>query len=330
MGRKFLFCGLALAALCLGCTTIAEGVRNMIIEPAEFCKGLDDCIDRKRNRALAWQAWVEFVQECPERATYSEAFGQGFRDGFADYLFAGGAGSPPPVPPRYYWRPEFQNPEGQVIMRDWFAGFRLGAAVAMRSGLRRLVTVPASVALPLRTMPATLYPPVRPGGPGPEKLETLPVPKILPPGADKKDDAGRKQAPPAQGVSHERLVPVPAEFTPTAEPPLPNKKAQTRPGQTPANRKPAPSPVGSEPGEGEIIAWLGFSAPVDDDALPPPDEEAAAIGRRLLALCGSRPAGTAEAGVARGNTPEADKTGERPAVSPRSGFGLVAWWVARP
>ena len=48
MGLRFLFCGVALAALGVGCTTVAEGVRNMILEPAQYCTLLDDCIDHQR------------------------------------------------------------------------------------------------------------------------------------------------------------------------------------------------------------------------------------------------------------------------------------------
>jgi hypothetical protein len=340
MGLRFLFCGVALAALGLGCTTVAEGVRNMIVEPAEYCWHLDNCIDHKRNRAVAWQALAEFLRACPEGVSYSVDFGRGFRDGFADYLFAGGAGNPPPVPPRYYWRPEYQNPEGQSAMRDWFIGFRRGAAAAKQSGLRQLVTVPASVSLPARSTlgPGILLPRVGPGGsvPGvgaaPDKPETLPAPKPLPPGADKKDDAGPKEAPPsAQGVSFERLVPIPIGFAPTAEPPLPNENVEARPEEIPGRREAVPRPVDSKPGENQIVAWLRFSAPVDGAvALLIPGTDEVAACPLFLTLRGSRSDSPAEAGEAWENSPETDETGERPAVFPRPGFGRGALWVARP
>jgi hypothetical protein len=339
MGLRFLFCGVVLAALCLGCTTVAEGVRNMIIEPAEYCWHLDNCIDHHRNRAVAWQAWAEFLSMCPEGVTYSVDFGRGFRDGFADYLFAGGAGSPPPVPPRYYWRPEYQNPDGQIAMRDWFIGFRRGVAAAKQSGLRQLVTVPASVTLPPRTtqLPGIFPPGVRPGGPvpgvgsAPEKLETLPAPKPLPPGADKKNDAGPKEAPPSdQGVSLERLVPIPIGSASTAEPPLPNENVEARPEVIPAGREAVPSPIDSKPREDPVAAWLRFSTLVDGAVAPPlPGEDEVAARPRFLAPLGSRPVSPGEAEEDWRNSPETDETGDFPPVFPPPEFVRGVWWAAR-
>jgi hypothetical protein len=161
----------ALCALCQGCSPLANVARALVIEPIEYCRGLDNCADLKQGYALASGAWNEFRATCPDVA-FSESFEKGFKDGFADYLYAGGTGNPPPVPPRCYWKHKYETPEGHKFIDDWFAGFRAGASSAQASGMRRFVTIPASTALP-RKMSRMDSTPVT----EPSKQEALPVPK---------------------------------------------------------------------------------------------------------------------------------------------------------
>jgi hypothetical protein len=149
----------------------------MICEPAAYCLGMDETVACCRNQALAEEAWSHFLAAMPD-CNCSEHFADGFKTGFADYLYAGGNGEPPVVPPRPYWKPQYESPQGQQLVQDWFRGFRHGAAVAKESGYRESVLVPASAGL-LRT---TLPPPreeVEPA-PMPGADEILPAPKKIP------------------------------------------------------------------------------------------------------------------------------------------------------
>src|SRR5256885_13183468 len=40
---------------------------------------------------------------------------------------------PPPLPPRSYWKTQYESPEGREAVRDWFAGFRFGVAADRKS-----------------------------------------------------------------------------------------------------------------------------------------------------------------------------------------------------
>ena len=110
---------------------------------------------------------------------------------------------PPPLPPRYYWRPEYETPPGHQAIEDWSAGFRAGAGVARASGLRELVTVPASTALPSRT---PMQQPVAPAASkqAHEKEETLPAPRTAAPDAWRQSS---EQASPGQQLPVSRTAP---------------------------------------------------------------------------------------------------------------------------
>ena len=63
----------------------------------------------------------------PSRARLFRLLCPGFQDGFADFLYAGGNGEPPVVPPWYYRRTVYETPEGLASTEEWFAGYRHGA-----------------------------------------------------------------------------------------------------------------------------------------------------------------------------------------------------------
>jgi hypothetical protein len=164
-----------LCAFCQGCGPIANSLHTIIIEPAEYSRCLDNLADKKRCSALAKEFWAEFKASSPG-TEFSDSFSRGFQDGFVDYLYAGGSGIPPPVPPRSYWRAGYGTPAGHRAIDDWFAGFRTGAALAQSSGYRTLVTIPASTALPSRAGTALPSSTAEPG-----KDEVMPSPRELPP-----------------------------------------------------------------------------------------------------------------------------------------------------
>jgi hypothetical protein len=93
-------------------------------------------------------------------------------------LFLGGAGNPPPVPPRRYWKRKFETPEGHLAIGQWYDGFAHGASAAQASGLRQLVTVPSSLGPVPGPMfgPAHVPPPLAPPSKLPPPVEEVPLP----------------------------------------------------------------------------------------------------------------------------------------------------------
>src|SRR5262245_40493593 len=90
---------LVLCSVCPGCLLLT-GAKNLVVESLAYCTL--DCLEFKRNEALAVAAWDAVCVTHPE-GTFSIHYADGFRQGFVDYLNAGGTGEPPPVPPRKYW-----------------------------------------------------------------------------------------------------------------------------------------------------------------------------------------------------------------------------------
>ncbi|MEX0643151.1 MAG: hypothetical protein WD468_10650 [Pirellulales bacterium] len=116
----------------------------MFIEPEAFYWKKD----KRRSLAIysSWadEAWSQQSQGCPELAGRTE-YAVGFRDGFVDYVYGGGTGEPPLIPPRHLWNVDFRSEEGHQRADDWFAGYRHGAQVARDEGYRSLATVRSSL-----------------------------------------------------------------------------------------------------------------------------------------------------------------------------------------
>jgi hypothetical protein len=137
-----------IGALCIGnagCRVFCQGARTLVLEPIQYCNKLDRWRTHSRHYRLATFVWEEFA--C-QHSGLSADFERGFKDGFTDYLDFGGTGEPPPLPPRMYWKDDYQSLAGHVAIEDWFAGFRQGAAEAQASGWRDFATVPSSVGAP--------------------------------------------------------------------------------------------------------------------------------------------------------------------------------------
>jgi hypothetical protein len=206
---------LAILGVCLvsqGCGPVTLATRTLVLEPIHYCLTGDSVLEIRRNYQLAEEAWDAFTKAEPD-PTYSLDYASGFKDGFADYLYAGGTGEPPPLPPRDYWKIHYETAQGHQAMEDWFAGFRHGAAVAEQSGYRQWVTLPSSVPPPNARdrRPSwlapenTVVPPSEPALPPPRKVAPPPPPdKDGPDGghpaaatrpvpADE-DDSGKSQA----------------------------------------------------------------------------------------------------------------------------------------
>jgi hypothetical protein len=119
-----------------GCSVCRQARRTLIQEPLEYSSKGDRARSLKAYRQWADEAWSVERRACPEVAGNSD-YALGFRDGFVDYIYAGGDGQPPPVPPRKFWNVGWRTPDGDVGAQQWFAGYRHGAQSARNSGLRQ-------------------------------------------------------------------------------------------------------------------------------------------------------------------------------------------------
>lgn len=139
---------LALACLAMlpGCSVCHYAKLTSRDEPALFSRKVDKVASLATYRALADQAWAETGAACPPQCTY-EDYAWGFRQGFADYVYAGGNGEPPAVAPRPYWQVDMRNPAGAATVQSWFEGYRHGARVAREGGYRQTATVLASASV---------------------------------------------------------------------------------------------------------------------------------------------------------------------------------------
>jgi hypothetical protein len=138
---------LLVLGLCIsgqGCNLIVNMGRNAVFETSRNTSAV---VEEVRNGGLANAAWKDF-EEANGGQSYSTDYARGFKYGFADYLYAGGNGNPPPQPPSHYWCVRYQTPAGYEAIQDWFAGYRQGALAAKQTGLRESVIVPLQIAVP--------------------------------------------------------------------------------------------------------------------------------------------------------------------------------------
>lgn len=168
MLRKLL-CILGPCLLLAGCHgPIGLAWRTVVVEPLLYCPSKDMKAMHCHHYQLATDAWKEIVDSQPGDS-YSPDYACGFKDGFADYLDAGGTGEPPALPPRRYWHCSYRTPDGHQAIDDWFAGFRYGAACAKESGLRHFAVIPSSVIMS------------QPGFPYAPQMHAAPLQEEVPP-----------------------------------------------------------------------------------------------------------------------------------------------------
>lgn len=127
-----------------GCAVCQYAERTTLNEPSAYWWWGDRKRSVKVYRSWADQAWIEYAgSDCGN--PLSDAYETGFKDGFVDYVFAGGSGEPPPVPPRKYWNVGVRSSDAAVEAQEWFAGYRTGAQVAHNEGYRERTIVPATL-----------------------------------------------------------------------------------------------------------------------------------------------------------------------------------------
>ena len=103
MNRKLVqFGAIVWCMVVSGCTVCENAMRTMKHEPAAFSWKHDRPRSTEVYEQWAERVWGEESANCPELAAERDYY-LGFRDGFVDYIWAGGNGEPPPVPPRYLW-----------------------------------------------------------------------------------------------------------------------------------------------------------------------------------------------------------------------------------
>jgi hypothetical protein len=134
----------ACSMLLSGCTVCQNAMRTMYHEPKAFSWKDDRPRSVELYRNMADQAWREELGHCPELLGEVD-YAIGFRDGFVDFVYAGGNGEPPPIPPRQFWNAILRTPDGKRRADQWFAGYRHGARVARHGGYRELGIVHTSL-----------------------------------------------------------------------------------------------------------------------------------------------------------------------------------------
>lgn len=219
-----------------GCHTPgAPGVPEL---PSGALVGHTQAAIEHRIRADAREAWKAVRGEYPRRCFTAE-FRDGFLDGYTDHLDRGGDGTPPPTPPlRYTRHARYFTPEGHVLLKDYFLGFKYGADVAAATGQRQFLTVPVlvpdggpapvPVAEVVTPVPAA---PVTPTTP-PDRVTPTPLPPPMPLPTPKSD---RPVVPPAPGPTTSKF-PEPVGPAPAVVPPSP----AAVPVSVPAPRLPEP------------------------------------------------------------------------------------------
>jgi hypothetical protein len=289
LGRRFGVAALALASTACwpGCTVWQNARRTVITQPFQFSWKYDRGRSLKTYSLWAEQAWREYGANCGQAP--SGDFAAGFKDGFVDYVYAGGTGEPPPVPPREYWNVGNRTFPGQDRASQWFAGYRQGSAVARQGGYRQQATVkglpsgalqwdqdltsegPDSILVmprPRETSAAGEL--VLPGAP----LEMLPEGETSAPPAPTEEPAVEAapatDAVPQEAASAEPLMPL-DEATPAEEaeePQAPPEREEEAPAEATADDGDA---FGVEAPPTESSA----ATPADEDFFAPATEEAA-------------------------------------------------------
>jgi hypothetical protein len=162
-----------------GCTLAIDAGRNIVHEEAICAGGVKA---RLQARLEADQAWYR-AREATPFVVYSDAYGDGFRDGYVDFAVNGGRCSPPALPPPCY---RTQSSDSAKLAADWFAGFRHGADAARADDAHARRLVPVVVAVgpntaathPTAPSPAVAEPPLaKPAEQRPAPGPVLPMPR---------------------------------------------------------------------------------------------------------------------------------------------------------
>lgn len=177
------------------------------------CSALQDhCIELEtdlRNQILAQRAWGEWSW-CYDELDHPKHFARGFKDGYTDVI-NGGNGCQPTLPPKCYWKPHYQSPDGRACIEAWFDGFSHGALAAQQDGQANLGQIPIS---PTARMNLNSRNAAVPAPWTSIRTAPVPAPEALPPGGRDVSPETRNSRPSLDRI----LPPVGAEDMPEARP----------------------------------------------------------------------------------------------------------------
>jgi len=128
---------------CVGCQPWHLAHRTLHEEKWAYSHKHDDRRSLKVYQSWANEAWLYELDHHPD-PVFSRTYEKAFRVGFIDFVYAGGTGEPPPVPPRNFWGIRFRNTAGDDLLADWYAGFRHGAQSARDLGYRDRAIIPSA------------------------------------------------------------------------------------------------------------------------------------------------------------------------------------------
>lgn len=165
-----------------GCEVCYNARRTLLVEPLAFSAKWDRCRSTRLYQDWADEVWAEHYADACAGGGEQEQFEAGFKDGFVDFVYAGGTGEPPPVPPRQFWNAKARNPEGHLAAEAWFEGYRQGAAIARDGGYRDRAILQASHTLACNAPCTSCYEPVivEAGTPSASPAEILQLPQAEP------------------------------------------------------------------------------------------------------------------------------------------------------
>ena len=95
------------------CRVLGLAYRTTIAEPRAYCTNCDKRESLELYSQWADQAWREQSEACTTTIEQPD-YAIGFHDGFVEYVYAGGTGEPPPVPPRTFWNVGLRTAEGKL------------------------------------------------------------------------------------------------------------------------------------------------------------------------------------------------------------------------
>jgi hypothetical protein len=215
---------IALGLLSPGCALVGASVETVAYKARE---GFLEHKERSRDWKWAEAAWRDVCSANPQTSC-SRSFAEGFKTGYAEYLYAGEPGTPPALPPRQYRGVAFQTPAGYRVIEDWFAGYRYGVVVARSEGYRDLIIGPNSLSGPPMPGPSPEPPP-------PDAVQE-PAEKPLPPPRRVQAPVLQFQVPAvaaAPGPVEAPVAPSGQAQGPVLQFPLPTAAAAPRPVEAP-------------------------------------------------------------------------------------------------